>query len=122
MTEQIIVTELPMRWDQKMQRRSDFTMTIQLLEDDEVTPKPTTGYTMSVYIRAAPNGELYDELTIGAEITHTAALGLFTIRVPAATIDAYKFQRAIYDVQLTDAGGAKSVPFAGDLVIEGLKP
>lgn len=122
MPEQVIVTELPMRWDQKMQRRSDFTMTIQYLEDDEVTPKNTTGYSMSIFIRAAPNGELYDELQVGAEITHTPAEGLFTVRVPAATVDGYKFSRAVYDVQVTDNAGAKSVPFTGDIVVGGLKP
>lgn len=122
MSEQVIVTELPMRWDQKAQRRADWTMTIQLLEDDQVTPKNTTGYGMTVYIRAAPNGALYDQLEVGSEITHNPGQGLFTVRVPAATIGAYTFSRAVYDVQLTDNSGGKIVPFYGDFLVEGLKP
>lgn len=114
---QIITGATPIKRDYKIKRNKDFNLTIQLRENDRVTPKVTTGYTITVTIKSGQNGETYDTWAIGTYITHTPASGHFSISVPASALIAYDWANAEYEIQITDAGGAKDVPFIGSMTL-----
>ena len=109
--------EMPIRLDWRMKQGADFSKTIELYEDDGVTPKNTTGYAMTMKVKSAPNGETYDTLTIGSEITHTPSAGRFVILRNAAAVDAYDWGNAIYDIIITDASNGKTCPFYGEIAM-----
>ncbi len=112
---QIITGATPIKRDYKIKRNKDFNLTIQLRENDRVTPKVTTGYSMTVTIRAGQNGEVYATWTTSDYITHTAASGTFAISVPASVLIAYDWANAVYEIQITSNTGAKDVPFEGTM-------
>jgi len=114
-----IKAEAPIRRDWKMKKGADFHRTIKLKESDGVTVRNTTGYSMTMTIKSAPNGETYATYItgLGTNITNTPGAGQFNIDVTAATIDGYDFASAVYEVQITDALGGKSVPFVGEMVL-----
>jgi len=91
----------------------------QLVEDDNVTPLDTTGYTVSMPVSASENGEVYTTLSIGSGITMTAASGLFAVNLTDTAVDAFNFRTAIYKLIVTDAGGIKTCYFMGKLLVKG---
>lgn len=93
----------------------DWYWSIQLMQDDNVTPINTTGYAMEFEIRNGQNGEVYDLLTIGDGIVMTAASGLFTVGIPAVVINSYDWSSAKAKVIVTDNLGNKTPYFIGDL-------
>jgi len=112
-----IRTEPPIKRDWRMKKGADWHRTIKLKESDGVTAKNTTGYTMTMTIKSAPNGETFATLSIGSGITHTPSAGQFNIDVTAAMIDTWDFATGVYEVQITDAGGGKTIPFMGEMVL-----
>lgn len=113
----VIRAEPPIRRDWNMKRGADFHRVIKLKESDGVTAKNTTGYTMTMTIKAAANGETFATYAIGSGITHSPASGQFNIDVTAATIDPYDFSSAIYEIVITDSGGGKTIPFMGAITL-----
>jgi hypothetical protein len=112
-----IKAEAPIQRDWKMKKGADWHRTIKLKESDGVTAKNTTGYSMSMTIKAAPNGETYATLSVGSGITHTPSAGQFNLDLTAAVIDGYDFASAIYEIIITDASGGKTIPFMGEIVL-----
>ena len=97
----------PITKDFVLTRGGDWHETINLFEDDKVTPKDTTGYSMTMYILSAhQNGELYDTLTVAnGKIVHTPASGQFNLNLTAAQIDAYDFSSCVRRVVFDDGSG-----------------
>lgn len=111
------ITTYPIIWDAKITRGGDWRQTILLREDDGVTPKNTTGYSMTMTImKSHPNGEVYDTLsTANGRIVNTTANGQFNIKLTAAEIDAYDFTTAVRRI-VYDDGAGNTTPFAiGDV-------
>jgi hypothetical protein len=98
---------LPLVQDITLVQGGDWHETINLFEDDQVTPKDTTGYTAEMTIFSSPNGETYDTLTIAnGKITHTPASGQFNLDLTAAQIAEYDFTSAQRKfIITTDTGG-----------------
>lgn len=94
---------------------ADWGWGFQLMQDDNVTPVDTTGYTCEIQIRESENGELYDTLTIGSGITMTAASGLFNVRIDDSQVDTYKWSTAVFKVIVTDSSSNKKPFFIGRL-------
>jgi hypothetical protein len=113
----VIQEEMPIRRDiTKMKRGSDWHWTIKLKENDRVTPKNTTGYTMTMTIRSGANGEVYDTMTIAnGKIVHTPASGQFNLNLTYTLIDGYDFVEAEYDIIIVDNAGGRTCPFYGSV-------
>jgi len=112
-----IITRFPIIWDAILVRGGDWGQTILLRADDGVTPKDTTGYSMTMTIRKShPNGEVYDTLsTANGRIVHTPSNGQFNPKLTAAEIDAYDFTSAVRRI-VYDDGAGNTTPFAiGDV-------
>lgn len=100
------IEPFPITKNIQVARGGDWHMTINLFEDDKVTPKNTTGYTMTVTFMSAHNGEIYDQLTIAnGKIVHTPASGQFNLNLTAAQIDPYDFATAVHRITFTDGSG-----------------
>lgn len=93
----------------EMVHGADWGWAFQLMQDDNVNPIDTTGYTCEIQFRESENGELYDTLTIGDGITMTAASGLFNILIDDSVIDTYTFSTAVFKVIVND--GTNKKPF-----------
>ena len=91
----------------------------QHMEDDNVTPIDTTGYTAEMIIMESWNGETYKTLAIGDGITMTAAQGLFNVTMSKTTIDTLDFRKAVYKLIVTDDSAGKTCYFMGNLEIVG---
>lgn len=92
----------------------------QLMEDDNITPKNTTGYTAEFIIYSSENGETYTTLTIaGGGIEHTPAQGLFNIVLTEAVIDTLDFKTANYKFIVTDSSDSPTCFFMGRLKVIG---
>ena len=108
-----IIKEPPITLDWSMKKGQDFHRTILLREDDGVTVINTTGYSMTLTIKSAPNGETYATVTA----TNSPANGQFNLDITAAVIDGYTFSNAVYEVQLVDSSGGKTIPYMGNLTL-----
>ena len=97
-----------------MKRGSDWSWTIKLRENDGVTPKDTTNWALTLTIKSASNGDVYDTLIIGDGITNTPASGQLNIDRPYSTINGYKFTTAIYDLIYVDASANHRCIFYGN--------
>lgn len=122
MTEQLYESEYPVEFDPPaIVRRADWGgFAFQLMEDDNVTPINTTGYSAEMFIMESENGEVY--LTLGTDAPHTgitmnASLGLFNVEMDADTVDTLDFRTAFYKLIVTDDDGGKTPFFAGRLVV-----
>lgn len=74
-------------------RRGGYHRTIILWEDDKVTRKNTTGYTM--FFEISKNGKVIDTWSIaGGQIEHTPMQGQFNLRLTDADVLGYKFSVA----------------------------
>jgi hypothetical protein len=75
----------------------DWHETANFFEDDEVTAKNTTGYSMTMTIFSSSNGEVYDVLTVAnGKVIHTPASGQFNFNLTVDEILAYEFRSASY--------------------------
>lgn len=123
MTTRIEDEEYPIEHDMpSMVRGSDWIgFAFQIMEDDNVTPKNTTGYDAEMIITeegwnaATP----YATLTVGSGITHTASQGLFNFSIAKATIDTFDWRTAVYKINITDSGGGITPYFMGRMFIKG---
>lgn len=96
--------------DIEFQKGGDWHETITVYEDDGVTPKDTTDWTLTRVITAGVNGKELDRLeTDGTRIINTPASGQFNLNLTAAEVDAYPWQTAIYRDILTYDTGEKQV-------------
>ncbi len=91
----------------------------QQMEDDNVTPIDTTGYTASMIIKESWNGDTYKTLTIGDGITMTASTGLFNITMSKATVDTLDFSTAVYKLVVVDDNDGETCYFMGNLRMVG---
>ena len=97
---------------------SDWHETINLFEDDKVTPKITTDFTMEMTIISGPNGEIYDFLSVeNNRIVHTPSIGQFNIDLEAAEIEAYDFLIAERKVILKETGEGQVVLIMGQVKV-----
>lgn len=121
MTTKISDEDYPIQYDPPaMIRGADWIgFAFQHMEDDNVTPIDTTGYTAEMIISAAENGEVYKTLTIGDGISMTAATGLFNVTMSNADIAALDFRTAIYKIIITDSSANKTCYFMGKLLVKG---
>lgn len=116
----ILKEAMPIRRDTKMKQGADWHWTIKLKEADGVTAKNTAGYSMTMTIKSAPNGEVYDILTIASgKIVHTSASGQFNLNLTAAQIALYDFSSAYFDIIIVDAGNGNTCPFYGNIILIG---
>lgn len=96
--------------DIELVRGGDYYETINLYEDDDVTPQDTTDVDLEVEIRKSPNGDVFDTLTTdGARIVATPGSGQYNINWLAAEIDAYEFTAAVYRMILIYPSGKRQV-------------
>lgn len=109
--------KLPVRRDIEMKRGADWNTTIKLRENDGVTVKNTTDYTMTMTIKSSSNGDVFDELTIDDGITHTPASGQFNLKVPYSDVNEYQFTSAIYDLIVVNADGDHVCYFHGNVKV-----
>lgn len=100
-------------------RGANWHWAFQLMEDDNVTPINTTGYTCTITIYESENGEIYTTLTNGSGVTMTAANGLFNVDIDDSAVDAYPFKTAKFKVIMTDDLGDKDPLFLGKLEFAG---
>lgn len=121
MTVKITDEDYPIQFDPPViVRGADWIgFAIQHMEDDNVTPIDTTGYTASLIIAESWNAEAYLTLSIGSGITMTAASGLFNISMTKAVVDGLDFRTAVYKLIITDAGGGITPYLMGKLEIVG---
>lgn len=121
MTVQIIDEDYPIPFDPPVIiRDADWIgFAFQHMEDDNVTPIDTTGYTAEMVIKDSWNGETYKTLTIGDGITMTAAQGLFNVVMSKEDIDALDFSKAVYKLVITDSSDNKTCYFMGNIEIVG---
>lgn len=86
----------------------------------DAIPRDLTGYTMRFQVRTAPGGAILLDLTTGDGITLTdAANGEFRLAADADTTAAIGYTgKAKFDLKVTDAGGAVSYPWEGDITIK----
>jgi len=122
MTTRIEDEEYPVTHDlPPMLRGSDWIgFAFQIMEDDNVTPKNTTGYSAEMVIAEEGwNGETYATLTVGSGITHTPSQGLFNFSIAKATVDGYNFRTAVYKINVTDSSAGITCFFMGRVFIEG---
>lgn len=110
-------TKLPVRRDIEMKRGADWSWTIKLRENDGVTVKDTTGYTMTMTIKSSANREEYDVLTIGDGITHTPASGQFNLKITYSDVNEYEFTSAIHDVIVVNPAGDHICYFYGNIKV-----
>lgn len=101
------IKKYPIIWNLELVRGGDWHHSVLLYEDDRVTPKNTTGYSMTMKVmKSHPNGELYDTLSTGnGRIVNTPSSGLFSINLTAAQIDAYDFTSAVHRITYDDGAG-----------------
>jgi len=96
--------------DIELQRGGDWHETITVYEDDGVTPKDTTDWTLTMIITKSANGEELDRLeTDGTRIINTPASGQFNLNLTAAEVDAYPWQAAIFRLVLEYDTGDKQI-------------
>ena len=104
--------------DIELLRGGDWHETITLYEDDGVTPKDTTGYTMTMLIEQSVNGKTLDTLeTDGTRIVHTPASGQFNFNLTKAEIEAYPFTSAIYRTSIDYGDGNVQVWRKGNIKV-----
>lgn len=113
------IQTLPITKDVQLARGGDWHETINLFEDDKVTPKDTTGYSMTMQILSKhQNGEVYDTLTVAnGKIVHTPASGQFNLNLTAAEIDAYEFSSAVRRVVYDDGSGNTTPLLIGNVKV-----
>jgi len=109
--------KLPVRRDIEMKRGMDWNWTIKLRENDNVTVKNTTGFTMEMRIKSSSNGDLYKTLSIGSGIAHTPASGQFNLLVSYADVNEFEFTNAIYDLIVVDASANLLCYFYGNVKV-----
>ena len=121
MTVQIFDEDYPISFDPPVViRGADWIgFAFQHMEDDNVTPIDTTGYTAEMVIKESWNGETYKTLTIGDGITMTAAQGLFNVSMSKATIDTLDFKSGVYKLIVTDSSNSPTCYFMGTIEIIG---
>lgn len=121
MTVKITDEDYPISFDPPViTRGADWVgFAFQHMEDDNVTPIDTTGYTAEMVIMESWNGELYKTLSIGSGITMTAAQGLFNVTMSKEDVDALDFSKAVYKLIITDSGAHKTCYFMGNIEIIG---
>lgn len=121
MTTKITDEDYPISYDPPViVRGADWIgFAFQHMEDDNVTPIDTTGYTAEMIISESENGEVYTTLSIGSGITMTAASGLFNISLTSTAIALLDFRTAVYKLIVTDSGGSKTAYFMGNLLVKG---
>jgi len=100
-------------------RGGDWHETIIAYEDDEVTPKDTTGWLMTMTIlKRFPNGEEFDNLTTdGTRIVNTPANGQFNLNLTKAEIEAYNFTAAVYRMTIDYGDGNVQVVRLGNIKV-----
>lgn len=122
MTTRIEDEEFPVEHDMPpIVRGSDWIgFSFQEMEDDNVTPRDTTGYDAEMIIAEEGwNGSIYKTLTVGAGITHTASQGLFNFELSKADIDLFDWRTAVYKIIITDSGGGLTAYFMGRMFVKG---
>lgn len=96
--------------DIELVKGGDWHETIYCLEDDGVTPKNITNWTMTMVIVKSPNGEEFDNLTTdGTRIVKTIASGQFNFNIMMAEIEAYDFSVADYKMAINYGDGNNQV-------------
>jgi hypothetical protein len=99
-------------------RASDWHETILFYEDDGVTAKDTTDWTLTMTIQKSPNGEVFDTLeTDGARIVNTPSNGQFNLNLTAAEVEAYDFTSAVYRMTVDYGDGNVQVFRLGNVRI-----
>lgn len=104
--------------DIELVRGGDWHETILCREDDEVTPKDTTNWTMTMTISKSENGEPFDTLTTdGTRIVNTPASGQFNLNLTAAEIEAYNWTTAVYRMLIDYGDGNKQIIRIGKIKV-----
>jgi hypothetical protein len=116
MTYKISEENLPVRIDlPDMVKKADWHWAFQMMDDDNINPNNTTGYTIEMEFKKSQNGEVYDTFALGDGITMTAASGLFNIDLDYATVDSYDWQSAVYKIIVIDDTGGRVPLFIGSI-------
>jgi len=106
--------EMPVNFPFKpMKVGQDYAFTIYF-KDDNRAAKDTTGWDMQIKGREnnANGTEIFD-LTVGSEITHTAAEGKFAVKIPDTVTALIDVGRVAIDVKVTDGNGDITFPLEG---------
>jgi len=121
MTVKITDEDYPIRFDPPViVRGADWIgFAFQHMEDDNVTPIDTTGYTAEMLIMESWNGELYKTLTTASGIVMTAATGMFNVAMDKAAVATLDFSRAVYKLIVTDDNGNITPYFMGTIEVIG---
>lgn len=108
-----------LRDDIEIVRGGDWHETILFYEDDEVTAKDTTDWSMTMTIQKSyPNGEVYDTLTVAnGKIETTPSNGQFNLNLTAAEIEAYDFTSAVYRMAVDYGDGNTQVIRLGNVKV-----
>jgi len=101
-----------------MKPGQDYAFTIEITDDNDAV-QDTTGWDMEIKGREnnANGAEIFD-LTVGTEITHTAALGKFAVKIPDTTTTNIDVSRIAWDCKVTDGNGDISFPFEGIIEVK----
>lgn len=100
-----------------MKRGMDWNWTVKLRENDGVTAKDTTGYTMTMTIKSSSNAQAIKTLVIDSGITHTPASGQFNLKIAYSDVNEFDFTSAIYDLIAVNTGGDHICYFYGNVKI-----
>jgi hypothetical protein len=106
------------RKDITLRKNASFRLDTQWLNQDG-SAKDLTGCSVKMQIRNEPGGSsLHGTWTVGSGFTLDAANGTFALLIPQATISAYDFTSAAYDIVVTWPDTSKDTVLYGLVALE----
>ncbi len=104
----------PASWDIRLRRRSDFEVDV-VLEGEDVT-----GEELVLRFFDKQGGVVHDEATVdNGRVVVDGPAGLFRIRIPAAVINAYSWDRGYQETYRVPEPGSQICYFMGDVRLAG---
>lgn len=101
----------------KIDQGSDFSLVVEW-KDPAGAPINMTGFSAKMDIRdRAGDPDLIDSFSVGSGLTITGAAGRVTLSITASESSAWDFDRAVYDLEVTSGGGAKTRLIQGAVLL-----
>lgn len=95
------MSQLPGNYDITIKQGAKWALTFELSTND--VAKDLTDFSAYMEIRPDANSDkVYETLTLGSEITITAATGTIELVLTKAQTAALQFRKAVYDIFLRD--------------------
>jgi hypothetical protein len=90
----------------------------QALDDNEL-PMDLTGYNAALQVRTKPGGVLLLDLSSPSNgLLITPSTGTVTMQITATQCAALAFERGVYDLKVTSAGGVVKYLLQGEFMVD----